>query len=824
MKLIPIVVALFLCPFILLGQWTKVGDDIDGEQVNELSGFSTSLSADGNTVVVGARNNGDNGSASGQVRVYRRIDNQWEQKGGDINGIAPSDQFGFSVSISADGNTIAAGAPDNNANSFESGHVRVFEFVDSDWIQIGNEIAGEALSDHSGYSISLSEDGSRIAIGAPDNGLIPGEGSNYGQVRVYENDNGNWLQIGNDIDGENPEDKSGFSVSLNQDGSIVAIGAPNNTNTVAGAGHVRVYALEDEEWLQLGQDIDGEFEFGKLGGAVSLNDEGNIVAAGAIDQDGSGAVRVFENIADNWIQIGTDIEGEAAGDRFGFAVSLNAAGSILAVGAYYNNDSFSDAGHTRIYEYQSGSWQQLYEDIDGEASQDRSGYSVSLNAIGNMVAIGAYLNNGNGNNAGHVRVFRNGNDPTGITLSNNTIAENNSIGDLIGSLTTSDPDVDDTHSYTLTAGMGDTDNASFSIVDSELQAAEVFDFKEKDTYSIRIKTTDGTGAGFSQSFEIIITEGEDKLEQTITIEPVGDVLNTAAEFDIKATTTSELELSYAVLSGPATIAGSSVSLTGETGTVEIEVSQAGNANYLPATAKTNFAVLADPCADFSATAKVVQEISCNGGADGSIEVTINSGTAPFNYLLGETSQDVGIFENLAAGSYEVTATDADGCSTTASVEIRAPEAITVTAEITDSNSTLGNGSISLTTAGGTGDFTFNWSNGATTASLSDLSLGEYTVTIIDEAGCSITESYTIGGITSNRQAFEVNLSPNPVENKLEILHGEQGAVISLLDATGRTLRKVPTNRERTTLDITSLPSGLYFIRIDHGKMHRIIKR
>ncbi len=824
MKLKIILLALLLWPLIVFGQWTKVGDDIDGEATNDHSGFSTSLSADGNTVVIGARNNGDNGSASGQVRVYQKIDNQWVQKGGDIDGIAPGDQFGFSVSISADGNTFAAGAPDSNANGFESGQVRVFEFTESNWVQIGEGIGGEAFSDHSGYAVSLSDNGNRLAIGAPDNGLVEGVGSNYGQVRIYENDNGNWVKIGNDIDGENPEDNSGFAVSLSQDGSTVAIGAPNNSNTVDGAGHVRIYTLEDQNWVQVGDDLDGEYPFGKLGGAVSLNDEGSIVAAGASDQNGAGAVRVFEYIENSWIQIGTDMEGEAIGDQFGFSVSLNSEGNFLAVGAYYNSDSFSDAGHTRIYENKSGNWQQTYEDIDGEASQDRSGYSVSLNASGNIVAIGAYLNDGNGSNSGHVRVFRQGNTPTGITLSNNTIAENNNIGDLIGTLTTSDPDAGDTHSYTFVAGMGDADNASFSIVDTELQAAEVFDIEEKDTYSIRIKTTDATGAGFTQSFEIIITEGEDKLEQTINIEPVEDVLSTAADFDITATTTSELELSYAILSGPATIAGITVSLTGETGTVEIEVSQAGNANYLPATAKTSFVVLADSCADFSATATVIKNVSCNGGADGSIEVTVKNGTAPFNYAFDESSQDIGTFGNLASGRYEVEVTDANGCSTILPVEITAPEAITVTAETTDSNSISGNGSISLKIEGGTGEYSFSWSNGATSASLSDLELGEYTVTIVDEAGCSITESYTIGGITSNREAFTVNLFPNPVENQLEIVHGEQGTLISLLDATGRTLRKVLTKRGRTTLDITSLPSGLYFIRLENGKMHRIIKR
>jgi len=409
MKLRLTFLILLLCPFILLGQWTQSGNDIDGEATNNQSGYAVSLNADGNTVVIGAPFNADNGSASGQVRVYENNANIWEQKGNDINGIAASDKFGFSVSISADGNTIAVGAPDNNANGFESGHVRIFQFQGTDWVQVGTDIIGEALSDHSGYAISLSDDGNRLAIGAPNNGLVENVGSNYGQVRVYENQSGNWAQIGNDIDGEDPEDNSGFSVSLNQNGTIVAIGAPNNTNTIQGAGHVRVYSYDSNNWVQIGEDIDGEALNDKFGGAVSLNNQGNILAIGALDNNGIGHVRVFENLANTWSQIGNDIDGEAIDDEFGISVSLNADGTILAAGARYNSGFTLNAGHVRVYKNQNNNWQQIDDDIDGEALQDRSGSSVSLSADGSIVAIGAYLNDGNGSNSGHVRLFSNSN-------------------------------------------------------------------------------------------------------------------------------------------------------------------------------------------------------------------------------------------------------------------------------------------------------------------------------------------------------------------------------------------------------------------------------
>ena len=88
-------------------------------------------------------------------------------------------------------------------------------------------------------------------------------------------------------------------------------------------------------------------------------------------------------------QLGSDIDGEAASDFFGRSVSMNSAGDRVAIGAYLNDGAGTDAGHVRIYEYASSSWSQVQNDIDGEAANDYSGYSVSMNSAGDRVAIGA---------------------------------------------------------------------------------------------------------------------------------------------------------------------------------------------------------------------------------------------------------------------------------------------------------------------------------------------------------------------------------------------------------------------------------------------------
>jgi hypothetical protein len=298
--------------------------------------------------------------------------------------------------MSSDGNRLAIGAPGNDGNGTDSGHVRVYEWSGSTWAQLGADIDGEAAGDGFGLSVSLSSDGNRLAIGTPWNN------DNSGHVRVYEWSDSTWTQLGADIDAEAVADYSGFSVSLSSDGNRLAIGAIWNRNY---SGHVRVYEWSGTAWAQRGADIDGEQASDHSGWSVSLSSDGNRLAIGADQNDGNGSesghARVFQWSDTAWIQLGADIDGEAAGDYSGWSVSLSSDGNRLAIGAPRNH---GHSGHARIYEWSDWTWAQLGTDIDGEAVEDFSG-EVSLSSDGNRLAIGAPNNDGNGDRAGHVRVF-----------------------------------------------------------------------------------------------------------------------------------------------------------------------------------------------------------------------------------------------------------------------------------------------------------------------------------------------------------------------------------------------------------------------------------
>ncbi|GAJ03333.1 unnamed protein product, partial [marine sediment metagenome] len=96
--------------------------------------------------------------------------------------------------------------------------------------------------------------------------------------------------------------------------------------------------------------------------------------------------------------------------------------------------------------------------------------------------------------------------PTDIFLTNSTVSENSAPGTAVGNLSATDPDPGDSHTFSLVAGTGDGDNASFSIVGNELRTAEIFDFETKNSYSIRVETNDGNGGTYSKSFTITVND------------------------------------------------------------------------------------------------------------------------------------------------------------------------------------------------------------------------------------------------------------------------------------------------------------------------------
>lgn len=395
----------FLVSFITTqAQWTQLGQDINGANTFDQCGSSVGLNSNGSIMATGSIANDNNGVNAGRVRIYQNTEGNWIQIGEDIGGKNEGDRAGWAISLNSDGSIVAIGAVNHNENTVGVGYVSVYQNIGGTWNQIGQDIEGESSINLFGFSISLSSDGLVLAIGSPQNSE---NGSDAGLVKIYNYIGGTWTQIGSNIAGENSGDSFGESVSLSSDGSTVAIGAPNNNGNGTQSGHVQIFHNTSGTWTQIGSDIEGEAAGDLSGHAVSINPDGSMVAIGAYKNSGNGTnaghVRIYQNVEGNWEQIGEDIDGEP-GDFSGFSVSLNS--NFVAIGAYLNSANGTESGLVRIYKNSNGTWTQVDQDIEGAAG-DLCGLSVKLSSSGSIVAIGSPGNSENGDFSGQARVFEN---------------------------------------------------------------------------------------------------------------------------------------------------------------------------------------------------------------------------------------------------------------------------------------------------------------------------------------------------------------------------------------------------------------------------------
>jgi hypothetical protein len=455
--------------------WTQLGSDIDGVQSNDESGTSVALSANGNTLIIGAPfYDGINGTDSRHARVFRYHPTKaiWESASGDIptatdlfDGTTSDDQAGSSVAISADGTRIAIGSPKyDGINGINSGHIRVFQqqqpniirhnnnnisntptninIPTTPWVRIDtdNMLDGENAFDQSAFAVEMNVDGTIVAIGARFNNGNQNCCTNTGHVRVYQQiryinttppSSSSWKQMGSDIDGEGINDESGYrhSVALSSSGTIVAIGAYRNDNLNGGinSGHVRVYQYQplavdrlQYDWVQMGSDIDGIAPNDQFGWSVAVSANGTILAVGAPGSNtNTGQVRVFQfKENEDWIQIGSSINGTSSNQQFGYSVEISSDGTIIAIGAPFASGTELQSGQVHVFQQQqqqqpallsSVVWIPIGPVINGEAESDRSGYALAMSADGTIIAIGAYFNDGNNGmntNSGHVRVYQ----------------------------------------------------------------------------------------------------------------------------------------------------------------------------------------------------------------------------------------------------------------------------------------------------------------------------------------------------------------------------------------------------------------------------------
>lgn len=274
--------------------WNIMGQMLEGEQQNEQFGSSISLSAEGMRVAVGSwRKSVENRIATGEVRIYEynmEFD-EWMLLGLPLTGLQDGDQFGRSVSISASGNRVAIGSPKAHANFGDGtvpnpGHVRVFDLHHESWVQFGSPITGIVSRGSTGSKVSLSGDGLILSVSSVST-LFSAGSSQGGEVRVYMNKNTEWHQIGQAIAGEDSDD--GTPTMLSFDGTKLAVASEFGER---GRGGVRTYEFHRDAnvWKLLGSMSHFSPEGDKAQSSLALSASGYRI----IIADDSGSVRILE--------------------------------------------------------------------------------------------------------------------------------------------------------------------------------------------------------------------------------------------------------------------------------------------------------------------------------------------------------------------------------------------------------------------------------------------------------------------------------------------------------------------------------------------------
>jgi hypothetical protein len=345
--------------------WVE-SSNVPGDLPGDLLGYSVACSRNGLTFATGGIAFGDVSQSFGVVKVarYNAEENAWNRLGNNILSSQSGENFGNSVAISDDGRTVAIGIPFRNPKRmYEAGAVEVYHLDSGStaWTPYGSTLEGTAPGDEFGLNVAISGDGTVLAVGASQ---FRATEKKPGYVRVFRFTDGDWVQMGNDIGGEAPGDQAGWHVSLSQDGTIVAV-ASQTARSSRGSTTMYEYT-DDGVWHQLGQILVGKKIGDEFGSSIDLSNDGQDIVVGAWRADATeilpNYVQVFRLSADRtvWNQVGNVLEkGKARGGaefvNHGLAVSINGDGMMIAMGYMYeNSDEFSNAGEVVLYHLETG--------------------------------------------------------------------------------------------------------------------------------------------------------------------------------------------------------------------------------------------------------------------------------------------------------------------------------------------------------------------------------------------------------------------------------------------------------------------------------------
>ncbi len=362
--------------------------------------FGWSVSSSGGTAIVGATANDNNGSCSGSAYVFKDTGTGWTQTAKLLAADgAADDWFGWSVSISGD--TAIVGARWDDDNGSYSGSAYIFKDTGSGWTQAVKLLAEDgAAEDWFGESVSISGGAAIIgAYGHDDNG------ANSGSAYIFKDTGSGWTQEAKLVAADGAAgDCFGYSVSISNGTAIV--GAHYDDDNATNSGSAYIFQDTGSGWTQqaklLAEDGAASDLFGR---SVSISGGTAIVGADCDDDNGddSGSAYIFQDTGTGWTQAAKLLADDGAKlDYLGESVSIS--GGTAIVGAACNDDNGSKSGSAYIFQDTGSGWTQEAKLLAADAAaNDRFGLSVSIS--GGIGLVGAPWHDENGSNSGSAYIF-----------------------------------------------------------------------------------------------------------------------------------------------------------------------------------------------------------------------------------------------------------------------------------------------------------------------------------------------------------------------------------------------------------------------------------
>lgn len=453
------------------------------------SEFGFSVMKRGDRIVVGSpRRN----SWEGAAHVWRRSEStglwQFEQRLSANDAIYSPRRLGDSVAIS--GQRIAVGASTEQSLVPSTGAVYIFERSAGSWKQRVKLLpdGGFAFNARMGFSVAL--EGDILAAGSPES-----------VVRIFEKSGALWNQTAT-VQAPDGVLGDAFGSAISLSGNLLAVGAqgsdpfrdPLDFSQGNHTGSVYLFQRQNASTWNfvaklVASDAAAQSFFGK-----SLELRGERCAVGASEK-----AYIFEREGATWVEKALLDKPGVPG--FGARVALD--GDALLVTDPDDDLQGEFAGAVHAYHFDSGSWvpQGILRAADGA---EGTGLGISVSSDGGQLAAGAF-------GAEAVYVFnipttQPNSAPTGLTLSNQLIAEQQPSGTLVGNFQPVDPDAGETFTYALVQGSGDADNALFRIEQGALLTDAVLNFDQKAQHSVRVRVQDAAGESFEAAFTLTVID------------------------------------------------------------------------------------------------------------------------------------------------------------------------------------------------------------------------------------------------------------------------------------------------------------------------------